>query len=86
MASLVAKMTTSGVLEWAGSILAVSAAVLLALNITISPWAYVGYLASSLLLTAWGLRKKAYGIAWQNSVFVIINLLGIYRWLLVSNP
>ncbi len=73
-------------LEWSGSILAVSAAILLALNIEISPWAYVGYLFSSLLLTAWGLRQKAYGIAWQNSVFIVINLLGIYRWLLVSNP
>lgn len=73
---------TSSILEWSGSILAVSAAILLALNINISPWAYVGYLFSSLLLTAWGVRKKAYGIAWQNSVFIVINLLGIYRWLL----
>jgi hypothetical protein len=79
-------LNTSHVLEWSGSILAVSAAILLALNIELSPWAYVGYLFSSLLLTAWGLRQKAYGIAWQNSVFILINLLGIYRWLLVSSP
>jgi len=79
-------LSTSRFLEWTGSILAVSAAILLALNIEISAWAYVGYLFSSLLLTAWGLRQKAYGIAWQNSVFIVINLLGIYRWLLVSNP
>lgn len=78
--------STSGFLEWTGSILAVSAAILLALNIDISPWAYVGYLCSSLLLTVWGIRQKAYGIAWQNSVFIVINLIGVYRWLWVANP
>ena len=79
-------LNTTAFLEWSGSILAVSAAILLALNIELSPWAYVGYLFSSLLLTVWGIRQKAYGIAWQNSVFIVINLLGIYRWLLVSSP
>ncbi len=79
-------VSTNTFLEWSGSILAVSAAILLALNIELSPWAYVGYLFSSLLLTAWGVRQKAYGIAWQNSVFIVINLLGIYRWLLVASP
>lgn len=76
----------NGFLEWTGSILAVSAAILLALNISISPWAYVGYFFSSLLLTAWGIRRRAYGIAWQNSVFIVINLIGVYRWLWVTHP
>lgn len=69
-------------LEWVGSILAVSAAILLASNISISPWAFVLYLMSSVLLTIWGLSRKAYGIAMQNAVFTVINLVGIYRWLL----
>lgn len=83
--SSLTSLTMSHFLEWTGSILAVSAAILLALNIEISPWAYVGYFFSSILLTVWGIRQKAYGIAWQNSVFIVINLLGIYRWLWVSS-
>lgn len=69
-------------LEWAGTVMAVSAAVLLAINIPISGWAYVFYLLSSLLLTWWGFRKRAYGIAMQNVVFIAINIIGIYRWLI----
>lgn len=72
------------ILEWGGSILAVSGALLLAMNISISPWAFVLYLISSVILFAWGLRRKAYGIAMQNMVFTGINLLGIYRWLIAT--
>lgn len=70
-------------LEWTGSLLAVSGALLLAINIKISPWAFVLYLISSIILLAWGLRIKAYGIATQNLVFTVINVVGIYRWLIV---
>ena len=72
------------ILEWLGSALAVSAALLLAVNISISPWAYVLYLFSSLLLFVWGMRRQAYGIAMQNVVFTGINVLGIYRWLIAA--
>jgi len=71
------------ILEWGGSMLAVSGAVLLAINISISPWAFVLYLISSVILFVWGMRKKAYGIATQNMVFTVINMVGIYRWLIV---
>ena len=73
----------SKIIEWTGSLTGVSAAVLLALNISISGWAYVFYLLSSILLLIWGLREKAYGVAFQNLVFIAINLLGIYRWLIL---
>lgn len=69
-------------LEWSGAILSVIGGALLALNISISPWAYVLYTASSILLLAWALQQKAYGIVVQNSIFTIINIVGIYRWLL----
>lgn len=73
------------ILEWSGSVLAVSGAILLAINISISPWAFVIYLLSSIILFIWGLRRKAYGIAMQNMVFTVINVVGIYRWLIVGN-
>lgn len=78
------KSNISKIIEWAGSLTGVSAAVLLALNIPISGWAYVFYLLSSILLLVWGLREKAHGVAFQNFVFIAINILGIYRWLIIS--
>ena len=71
------------IIEWTGSLTGVSAAILLALNIPISGWAYVFYLLSSVLLLIWGLSEKAHGVAFQNFVFIAINILGIYRWLIL---
>jgi hypothetical protein len=73
----------SKLLEWSGSLTGISAAILLALNIPISAWAYLFYLLSSILLLLWSLREQAHGLAFQNFVFIAINLLGIYRWLIV---
>jgi hypothetical protein len=70
-------------IEWAGSLFGVSAAILLALNVSISGWAYILYLLSSLFLAFWAYRQKAYGVAFQNLVFIAINVMGIYRWLIV---
>lgn len=69
-------------LEWGGAILSILGAALLALNIAISPWAYILYTISSILLLAWALHQRAYGIVTQNLIFTIINIVGIYRWLL----
>ena len=77
------KQNTSKIIEWTGSLTGVSAAILLALNIPISGWAYVFYLFSSILLLIWGLRENAHGVAFQNFVFIAINILGIYRWLIL---
>ncbi len=71
-------------MEWGGAMIAVVAAVILALNISISPWAFVLYLISSLILTLWGWYSGAYAIALQNVIFIGINSLGIYRWLIVG--
>jgi len=64
--------------------IAVIAAIMLALNISISAWAFVLYLISSLILALWGWYSGAYAIAVQNVIFVGINSLGIYRWLIVG--
>ncbi|HIO92502.1 MAG TPA: hypothetical protein EYG68_06615 [Leucothrix mucor] len=71
------------IMEWGGAMIAVGAAIMLALNISISPWAFVLYLISSVILAIWGWYSGARGIALQNMVFIVINLLAIYRWLIV---
>ncbi len=76
---------TNKLLEWSGSILAVTGATLLAFHVSFSGWAFVIYLLSSFILLAWGVRNGAYGIAAQNLVFTIINMVGIYRWLIVGS-
>jgi hypothetical protein len=71
-------------MEWGGAMIAVIAAIMLALNISISAWAFVLYLISSLILALWGWYSGAYAIAVQNVIFIGINSLGIYRWLIVG--
>ena len=75
---------TLTIMEWSGAMIAVIAAVILALNISISPWAFVLYFISSLILTFWGWYSGAYAIALQNVIFIGINTLGIYRWLIIG--
>ena len=71
-------------LEWSGALIAVAAAIMLALNITISPWAFVLYFISSVILAIWGWYSGAYAIAVQNMVFMLINSIAIYRWLIIA--
>jgi uncharacterized membrane protein len=72
------------IMEWSGAMLAVIAAIMLALNVSISPWAFVLYFISSLILAVWGWYSAAYAIAVQNVIFIGINSLGIYRWLIMT--
>ncbi|MCK5896455.1 MAG: hypothetical protein KAG20_06595, partial [Cocleimonas sp.] len=72
------------IMEWSGAMIAVIAAIMLALNIPISPWAFVLYFISSVILALWGWYRGAYAIALQNVIFIGINTLGIYRWLIVG--
>jgi len=76
------KTPTILALEWAGALLSILGAGLLALNISVSPWAYVPYTISSILLLVWAIYQRSYGIATQNIVLLLINVVGIYRWLL----
>ncbi|MCK5809852.1 MAG: hypothetical protein KAG34_03960 [Cocleimonas sp.] len=72
------------IMEWSGAMIAVIAAIMLALNVSISPWAFVLYFISSWILAVWGWYSGAYAIAVQNVIFIGINSLGIYRWLIMA--
>jgi hypothetical protein len=62
---------------------AVTGSLLLALNIPVSGWAYIPFLmsnfASAYIMRDTGTPKA---IIYQNYYFVVINLIGIARWLL----
>ena len=44
---------------------------------------FVIFVTSSIALIAWGfLKPDAEGIGWQNIVLFVINLIGVYRYLI----
>ena len=67
------------VLEWAGTICGIAGAALIASNVRLSPWGWWLFLASSLILSLYGLLIGAYGIMLLNLCFVMTNLLGLVR-------
>ncbi|WP_121498180.1 hypothetical protein [Pseudomonas aeruginosa] len=67
------------VLEWAGTICGIAGAALIASNVRLSPWGWWLFLASSLILSLYGLLIGAYGIMLLNLCFVMTNLLGLAR-------
>lgn len=69
-------------LEWSGSTLAVIGASLLAMNNVYSAYGYLFFLASAAILVAYSFKVRANGLFFMQLVFLIVNLVGIYRWLL----
>jgi CDP-diglyceride synthetase len=70
-------------LDWVGAIGGALGALLLALNLSWSGWAYPVLLVfTGLMLIVAALRRRwPYAVLF--SAFTLINLVGIYRWLLV---
>ena len=64
------------------------AALVVASNISarVTGWAFVLFVTSSMALVAWGfLSPDAEGIGWQNVCLLLINLFGVYRYLLARD-
>lgn len=66
--------------RWAG-ILGANGALLVALNVPWSGYAFPLFLASSLLWSWVGWRRRDPDLCGMNLVFTACNLLGVYRWL-----
>lgn len=66
---------------WVGAIAGPLGAILLALNIQISPFGYPLFLLSSVCMTIHGVRKCDTQLIAQSVLFNIINLIGLVRWL-----
>ena len=74
-------MTTR--LKWTGTALGIAGALWLALNLASSGWAFVLLTgsASSWLAAGWRMREPS--LIALNMVYCAINVVGIYRWLLL---
>lgn len=72
-----------GILKWIGTLAGIAGAILMALNI---PESGYGFLAFALSSVAWGWsgwKQRDWPLATLHSVFLGINLVGIYRWMLI---
>jgi hypothetical protein len=76
-------------LEWYGSIAGAVAAFIVALDLGRRPtgWAFVIFVTSSIALVTWGfVSDKAQGIGTQNVILFVINVVGVYRYLIRKKP
>ena len=69
-------------LKWLGTLTGISGALLMALHLPESGWAFALFLISSMAWTIAGLLMRDTPLWILNSVFVCIDVLGIIRWIL----
>ena len=72
-------------LQYYGAGAATLAALVVSLNLgrRITGWAFLLFVTSSLALIGWGfLDKDSEGIGWQNVALLVINMVGVWRYLI----
>lgn len=72
-------------LQYYGAGAAVVAAALVSLDLgrRWTGWAFVIFVTASIALIAWGfLQEDSEGIGWQNVALLVINCIGVYRYLI----
>lgn len=75
------------VLQYYGAGAATLAALVVSLNLgrRWTGWAFVVFVTSSIALVAWGfLQPDSEGIGWQNIALLVINAIGVYRYLILK--
>lgn len=75
-------------LQYYGAGAATLAALIVSLNLgrRWTGWAFVIFVTSSIALIAWGfLQSDSEGIGWQNIALLVINSIGVYRYLIAKD-
>ena len=73
------------ILQWYGAAASVIAAALVAADLgrKITGWAFVLFVTSSAALIGWGfVQPDAKGIGAQNILMLVINVIGVYQYLI----
>ena len=76
-------------LQWFGAVTSVIAAGLVAADLgrKITGWAFVLFVVSSIALLVWGfMQPDSTGIGVQNTIMLVINVLGVYRYFIRKQP
>jgi len=69
-------------LKWISTTLFLSAGLILSLNLPFSKVGFILFLIGHITLLGVFLRHKDWPMIVQNGFFIIIDLIGIYRWFL----
>lgn len=82
-----ADMVTTG-LKWfaSGSGMIAAAMVSLDLGRRLTGWGFVVFIASSIAWIAGAVMTRDFALGTQNLVLFGINLLGVYRYLIIKKP
>jgi hypothetical protein len=77
----------ANMLQWSSSICAVAGGVMLAANMPdVSKYGFIFFaLSSSQLLVASLIKRNTAMIVYATSLFIFVDCLGIYRWILSGN-
>ncbi len=76
-------------LQYYGAGAAVLAALIVSLDLgrRWTGWAFVIFVTASIALIGWGfLQQDSEGIGWQNVALLLINVVGVYRYLIRKQP
>jgi hypothetical protein len=74
------------VVQWIGAGLSVAGAVWIAMNIPSSKWGFVVFLLASLILLMYAVGTHQPGLVLMQSVFAVVNVIGIKRWFRRIDP
>ena len=76
------------IVQWTATLSAIIAASLIAAHIgqKVTGWAFVIFTVSSILWIWFGAAEKDHGLLVQNAVLTVINILGVYRYLIRGKP
>jgi hypothetical protein len=81
--------TLLDVLQYYGAAAGALAALIVSLDLgrRATGWAFVIFVTSSLALIGWGfMNDEGEGIGTQNIILFVINVLGVYRYLIRKKP
>lgn len=70
----------SGILEWAGCLLGIAGALVLAINRPWSKWGFYLYLFSNLAWVGFAIMNKQASMLICQVCFTVTSVIGIYRW------
>jgi hypothetical protein len=76
-------------LQYYGAAAGAVAALIVSLDLGRRPtgWAFVIFVTSSIALIGWGfMNDEGKGIGTQNAVLLVINVIGVYRYLIRKAP
>ena len=66
--------------NWLSSILCAGSGLMLALNMEFSKYGFVSFLVSHIFFEFAFIKEKNYPLLFNNTVFLVIDIVGIYRW------